>query len=245
MDKLKSPIAVEVEIQTPEGPVTLRATATHYRDADDDHVTPWIEEWTVVDEAGEPVHDGRGEDEIGRALDARMREVTCERCHAVEVEQHGTVRHVEESGDGMTHDGGCDRCCVCAAQPCECHCGCDAPSTTTDEGTALCDACSDYVIVEGEVYCWRDPRTERTAGGLRLKPPPPPPTDPAGEWACYWSTACDDSHVVSRHATREDAAQAVAAQDWPPPGDTTAYLCGYEVRVLLDGQWVPEDYDAV
>jgi hypothetical protein len=125
---------------------------------------------------------------------------------------------------------------------CGCECECDEIATTTDEGVSLCAECADYLTTDGgEVICSRDPRTERTASGLRLSPPPMPPEDPAGKWSCYWSTALDDSHVVSRHATREDAAQAVAAQDWPRPGDTTAYLCGYEVRELVDGRWVTED----
>lgn len=31
-------------------------------------------------------------------------------------EQHGVVRTADESGDGLVHDGGCDRCCACVRQ---------------------------------------------------------------------------------------------------------------------------------
>ena len=38
------------------------------------------------------------------------------------------------------------------------------------------------------------------------------------------------------------AEQAVAAKDWPGPGDSTHYLCGYVVRELVEGEWVcPEE----
>lgn len=46
---------------------------------------------------------------------------------------------------------------------------------------------------------------------------------------------------VTRRTTRELAEQAIAAHDWPPPGDHTQYLCGYSLRVLEDGQWVVPD----
>jgi hypothetical protein len=97
------------------------------------------------------------------------------------------------------------------------------------------------------VHCSRCEGVEYVPDGwgnsvLRLSPPQPPVPDPEGEWACYWDTVGDDAHVVSRHATRRQAERAVAAHDWPPPGDTTQYLCGFVVRVLVDGRWVvPEE----
>jgi hypothetical protein len=66
-----------------------------------------------------------------------------------------------------------------------------------------------------------------------------PESDPAGEYCLYWYTVVAAAHCVSRFATRDAAAQAVAAKDWPRAGDNTNYLCGYDVRQLIDGEWVP------
>ena len=132
-------------------------------------------------------------------------------------------------------------------QQCECGCGCGEAATTSDEGVALCEACAEYVVTEsGEVICSRDPRVEDVtescgAGGQtrsywRLTPPAAPATTPDGEWACFWTTIGPGSRVISRHETEADAAQAVAARDWPAPGDPTHYLCRYEVR-QWDGEW--------
>lgn len=41
-------------------------------------------------------------DKCGRALDS-------------DEQQHGVIRHAEESGDGKVHDGGCDECCACVS----------------------------------------------------------------------------------------------------------------------------------
>lgn len=43
---------------------------------------------------------------------------TCPKCGRAteEEEQHGTVLHPDESGDGLAHDGGCDHCCCCNAE---------------------------------------------------------------------------------------------------------------------------------
>jgi len=140
--------------------------------------------------------------------------------------------------------------CQCTA------CGCNEIATTTDEtDTPLCDACEEYVVDEdGTIYCERCPEVEVVAEAcgpgtlgpgavrtyLRLRPPDPPEEDPDGEWACCWES-CGEVEVISRHTTREEAEQAVAAHDWPPPEDHT--LCGYVVRYLSDdGEWVvPED----
>ena len=65
--------------------------------------------------------------------------------------------------------------------------------------------------------------------------------DPEGEWACWWETVCDDAHLESRHATREEAQQACESHDWPGLDDSTHYLCGYGVRRLVDGEWVQVD----
>jgi hypothetical protein len=66
-----------------------------------------------------------------------------------------------------------------------------------------------------------------------------PATDADGEYCLYWETVGNESHVVARFASKDDAAQAVAAKDWPAPGDHTNYLCGYTVRQLIDGDWMP------
>ena len=136
---------------------------------------------------------------------------------------------------------------------CECvGCGCDQPATTTDDASVpVCDDCAYYTVTDdGDVLCSRCEGTEYVtetcgAGGqtrtyLRQSPPEEPPSDPDGEWACYWETV-DGGRLVSRHATREQAEQAVRAKDWPPPWDHTQYLCGYGVRRLVDDEWVPVD----
>ena len=132
-------------------------------------------------------------------------------------------------------------------QQCECGCGCGEAATTSDGGLYLCGACAEYVVdTSGKVVCSRDPRAEEIvescgAGGQtrsywRLRPPVAPAVAPDGEWACYWSVIGPGSRVVSRHATEKDAKQAVAARDWPAPGDPTHYLARYEVR-RWDGEW--------
>jgi hypothetical protein len=127
-------------------------------------------------------------------------------------------------------------------------CGCEELAThyDSDAGDRVCEACIDYVCDDdGEVYCSRNDATEYVQDGsrsyLRLAPPEMPEEDPEGEWACYWGTCGDDAHVVSRHSSRGEAEQAVKAHDWPPPGDHTKYLCGYEVRELVDDEWVVND----
>jgi len=133
---------------------------------------------------------------------------------------------------------------------CECQaCDCSEVATTSDDGgVPVCAECETYVVDDdGDVHCSRCEDVEivqescgagqQTRTYARLKPPARPDADPAGEWACYWDTVGDDGHIVSRHATREAAEQAVLAHDWPKPGDRTAYLCGYCVRrVDVDGQ---------
>ena len=133
---------------------------------------------------------------------------------------------------------------------CECGCGCGAAATTSDGGVPLCAECAECHVdpESGEVLCSHDPRTEEItvccgAGGQarsyrRFRPPVAPAVAPDGEWACYWATAGYGSRVVTRHATEADAAQAVAARDWPSPGDGTHYLCGYEVRRWDGTGWV-------
>ena len=147
---------------------------------------------------------------------------------------------------------------MCASWPgwptCQCTCcGCDEPATTTDDGSVeVCDACADYTCDDdGCVVCSRDERTEVVtescgAGNqrrsyVRLKPPEMPVSDAAGDYCMYWATVGDGSHVVARYTTQAEAEQAVAAKDWRWRGDSTNYLCGYEVRQLVDGEWMPLD----
>ena len=132
--------------------------------------------------------------------------------------------------------------CTCSS------CGCDELAThwDSDAGDRVCEECSEYVCDEdGEAMCSRDERTEYVSDGgrtyLRIRPPEMPDEDPGGAWALCWSTAGDESRVESRFSTREEAEQAVAAADWPRPGNHTQYPCGYEVRHLEDGEWVRVD----
>ncbi len=135
---------------------------------------------------------------------------------------------------------------------CECN-ACDNPATGTDDGgNPVCDECREYAVDEdGDAHCATHSDdveivTESCGAGgqtrsyARLRPPGMPGEDPTGSWAVYWESG-DDSHVVSRHTTQAEAEQAVAAHDWPPPGDHTRYLCGYGVRHLIAGEWLTED----
>jgi hypothetical protein len=149
-----------------------------------------------------------------------------------------TMRLLEEAIDSGHVESEVTTRCSCSS------CGCDELVTHYDHdaGDRVCEECADYVCDDdGEVYCSRCPETEYAQDGsrsyLRLAPPDMPEEDPHGEWACYWETAGDDAHVVSRHSSREDAEQAVEAHDWPPPGDHTVYLCGYGIRELVDDEW--------
>ena len=149
---------------------------------------------------------------------------------------------------------------ICSDWPgwpeCQCTgCGCSEPATCTDDsGIPVCAECQEYTTDDdGSVVCSRDERVEivtescgagnQTRSYARLKPPEMPEEDQEGLYALYWETVCDDAHVCKRFATREDAEQAVAAKDWPRPGDNTQYLCGYSIRKLIDGEWqmVPEE----
>jgi hypothetical protein len=134
---------------------------------------------------------------------------------------------------------------------CQCGCcGCEEPATCTDDsGTEVCDDCQEYTTDdEGNVICSRDERVEivtepcgagnQTRSYVRIKPPEMPETDADGQYALYWETVGSDAHVVERFSTIADAVQAVAAKDWPRPGDNTNYLCRYGVRQLIDGEWV-------
>lgn len=139
---------------------------------------------------------------------------------------------------------------------CQCSCcGCDEPAVSTDDvGNPTCDACEEYTTDNGDVICANDSRAEtvvescgagnQTRSYVRLKPPEmPDESDADGEYCLYWATCGNESHVVTRYSTREQAEQAVAAKDWPRPGDNTNYLCGYEARQLVDGQWLPLEQD--
>lgn len=139
----------------------------------------------------------------------------------------------------------------CACLSCD-DCGEPADRIDGDCGEPVCDACADYTLGgNGDVICSRHPDAEvvsescGAAGQMRtyvrLRAPAMPEPDPDGEWCVYWDTVGDDPGVIARYATRADAEQAVAAHDWPPPGDHTAYLCGYKVRTLVDGEWVAAD----
>ena len=63
-----------------------------------------------------------------------------------------------------------------------------------------------------------------------------------GEWCVYWETSGDDEHMVDRYATREQAeAAAELANDELHKRHSGHLLCGYDVRRLVDGEWVRLD----
>lgn len=134
---------------------------------------------------------------------------------------------------------------------CECTgCDCDEPATCTDDqGIPTCTGCQDYTTDDdGNVLCAKCDGVEtvvescgagnQTRTYLRQSPPEMPEEDETGEWALYWETVGDDAGVVARFSSRDIAEQAVRAKDWPRPGDRTHYLCGYEVRQFVDGEWI-------
>lgn len=59
---------------------------------------------------------------------------------------------------------------------------------------------------------------------------------------CDWERFGDDEHVVARYATR-DAAEAAAqiADAQLRERHRGQLLCGYGVRVLVDGEWIASD----
>lgn len=60
-----------------------------------------------------------GRRELSQAANKRAavaeREERCPKCGAASPgeTQHGVIRFADESGDGLTHDGGCNACCCC------------------------------------------------------------------------------------------------------------------------------------
>jgi hypothetical protein len=174
------------------------------------------------------------------AIDARQRRLVIEQLDSYASLGEAAFWALESDRDNESlHDLPGWPECACAA------CGCSDPATCTDDGgVAVCGACSDYTTTDdGEVHCSQCDDTEVVSDSwgrsiTRIKPPAEPETDPEGEYACYWDTCGNDEHVVARYSTRELAAQAVAAKDWPGPGDRTKYMCGYVVRELVAGEWV-------
>jgi hypothetical protein len=67
--------------------------------------------------------------------------------------------------------------------------------------------------------------------------------DPEGEYCVYWETCGDDEHVVARYATADAAdAAATLGDDSLRSRHSGQLLCGYDVRRLIDGEWVRDDY---
>ena len=66
-----------------------------------------------------------------------------------------------------------------------------------------------------------------------------------GEWGCYWSTVLDDSHVEGRYATQDaaEAAAEIAQRGLEKHNPGGGLQCGYEVRRLVNGEWVESDFD--
>lgn len=67
--------------------------------------------------------------------------------------------------------------------------------------------------------------------------------DPDGEWCVYWSTSLEDDGPRARYATQEaaEAAAELAQAELERRHPGGRMLCGYEVRCLVDGQWVTEE----
>lgn len=67
-------------------------------------------------------------------------------------------------------------------------------------------------------------------------------TDPDGEYCVYWSTALEDSGPRERYATAEQAvAAAEKADEELRQKHWRNLLCGFEARVLADGEWAQLD----
>lgn len=69
---------------------------------------------------------------------------------------------------------------------------------------------------------------------------------PSGAWCAYWSTVGDESGPRRRYATQDQAEAAVelANHDLAEAHPGGNLLCGYEVRCLVDGEWLAVDSDA-
>lgn len=67
--------------------------------------------------------------------------------------------------------------------------------------------------------------------------------DQDGNWCVYFDTALEDSGPRARYATRKQAEAACEIankelREANPSSGGTRLLCGYEVRMLEDGEWV-------
>lgn len=66
--------------------------------------------------------------------------------------------------------------------------------------------------------------------------------DDAGEWCVWWGTALDDSGPRERYTTERAArAAATLANDALHRTHRGHLLCGFEVRRLVDGEWICRD----
>lgn len=67
--------------------------------------------------------------------------------------------------------------------------------------------------------------------------------DPDGEWCSYWTSAIrEDEGPRARYATEEQAVAAVAiANEELRARNPGSLLCAFEVRHLVDGEWVGID----
>lgn len=67
--------------------------------------------------------------------------------------------------------------------------------------------------------------------------------DPDGEWCVYWETSLDDGGPRARYETEDQATAAaeLAQQELEERHPGGRLLCGFEVRRLVDGEWVRGD----
>lgn len=62
-----------------------------------------------------------------------------------------------------------------------------------------------------------------------------------GEWACYWDSACTEDCGPRRRYESQEAAQAavdLANEELAVHNPGGNLLCAFEVRQLVDGEWV-------
>lgn len=117
----------------------------------------------------------------------------------------------------------------------------DAEETTYDSEDEARDAAEEFAADrhEGE-----DGEDAQDYLARQLQKPAGEPSED-GEWCVYWSTTGDDDHVVDMYATQDQAEAAAEIANTKlrvrHPG---ALLCGYEVRRLVDGDWVSVEEDA-
>lgn len=115
----------------------------------------------------------------------------------------------------------------------------DAPDTAYDSRDDAVSAAEEFAEANDEGDGEGDDAEDYLRGQLEARAGEP---SEDGEWCVYWWTVGDDEHVVARYDTR-DAAEAATqiANEGLHAAHPGSLLCGYEVRSLVDGEWVGAD----